>query len=78
MPYWYNEPAKLKIAYSHMARQLGLSSTPLASHPLSQETLGKWERSASFIGKPGRWLEITASPVNFDLKEGKVTPILEH
>ena len=42
---WY-ELAKLNSAFSRIARSSGLSSTPLASQPISQGTLREWEKTA--------------------------------
>ena len=36
----------LKSAYSRIARQSGLSSTPLVSRTISQETVRKWKKAA--------------------------------
>ena len=43
---WNTDASKLNSSYSRIAKYSGLSSTPLASRRISQETLRRWERSA--------------------------------
>ena len=43
---WNIDASKLNSSYSRIAKYTGLSSTPPASHRISQETLRRWERSA--------------------------------
>ena len=43
---WNIDASKLNSSYSRRAKYTGLSSTPPASHRISQETLRRWERSA--------------------------------
>ena len=44
---WCTDAAKLNSSYSRIAKHSGLTSTPPASRRISQETLRRWERSAS-------------------------------
>ena len=43
---WSTDVPKLNHSYSRIARHSGLSSTPPASHRISQENLRRWEKSS--------------------------------
>ena len=43
---WENELVKLNSSYNRIARSSGLSTPAPASHPLSQDTLKRWEKLA--------------------------------
>ena len=44
--FWHCDSAKLKSAYSRIARASRLTTPALTSHTLSQETLRRWEKAA--------------------------------
>ena len=44
--FWVNESVKLNSSYSRIAHSSGRSTPAPASHPLSQDTLRRWEKSA--------------------------------
>ena len=43
---WHTGSSRLSSGYLRIARQAGIASAPPMSHPISQENLHKWERSA--------------------------------
>ena len=43
---WHTGASRLNSTYLRIARQAGIASSPPMSHPISQESLRKWERSA--------------------------------
>ena len=43
---WHTGSSRLNCTYLRVARQAGIASSPPMSHPISQENLRKWERSA--------------------------------
>ena len=42
---WNTDSSKLNSAYLRIARQAGITTSPPQSHPISQETLRKWEKT---------------------------------
>ena len=44
--FWGNESVKLHSSYSIISHSSGLATPAPASHPLSQDTLRRWEKSA--------------------------------
>ena len=43
---WSTDSSRLHRSYLRIARQAGIASNPPQSHPISQETLRKWEKTA--------------------------------
>ena len=43
---WNTSSSRLNCTYLRIARQAGIATNPPLSHPISQENLRKWEKSA--------------------------------